>query len=115
LVFFRAGIIITNITGMTGSSEIRFGLPVAVNYTSLAMPQALYVGAFAGLTHPNLFDLSMVIGGDGSAIPGESVQYCKLNFRNSLNTTGKSTITASDLASSTFPITIRYSGVYYAF
>lgn len=111
LVWFRAAMVVTGTTGLTASDNIRLSLPISVDYTSLAMPQALILSAFEGISPTNT-DIACGFGGNGSSAPGSSINYCNLFYRATNTSTGTSPLNINDL---TLPATIRYGGVYYAF
>ena len=111
LVFFRAAVVVNAISGITLTNELRISLPVAINYNSLAMPQAINSQQYIGIS-PTHTDIVVNIGEDGSTIIGASVDYAKIYYRPNNTAVGMTAFTVGDIA---FPFTFRYSGVYYVF
>jgi hypothetical protein len=113
LVFFRAGMVITATTGLPSSSEARFSIPVPIDYTSLAMPQALQFSSFVNLDVTSC-DYTCSIGGSGNVAPGTTIDFCKIYLRDDQTAANQTAVRITDLVQ-TGSTTIRYSGVYYVF
>lgn len=111
LIFFRCAFVVTALTGLTLSDDIRISIPIAVDYTTINMPQSLCISHYTGF-NTTAIDYSITIGNTGSSVIGSSINYAKIYFRSSNNSSGMSTLKLSDL---TLPATIRYSGCYYVF
>lgn len=110
LVWMRANIVVTATTGITGTDELRISLPVAIDYTSIAMPQAITIATFEGI-EPTNTDLVFSIGGTGAFIPGVSINFAKVYYKPN-NSTNMTPLLIDQLV---LPATFRYTGVYYIF
>jgi hypothetical protein len=114
LVWFRAVVTIIGAgSGVVGTDVIRLTIPVAVDYTTLNMPQAVSISYYTGI-NINAIDLSMTIGGTGeSGVPGGSIDFARMYARPNNTSSGLSPLVFNDLNLSN--CTLRYSGVYYVF
>lgn len=113
MVWFRAVITITGAGTTTGTDVVRLSIPIAVDYTSLNMPQAISITYYTGIVTTGT-DFSMTIGGTGdSGTPGTFIDFARMYIRPSINSSGLNAITFNDL--NLLNCTLRYTGFYYVF
>lgn len=113
MVWFWANISIIGAGPTTGTDVVKLSIPVAVNYTSLNMPQAISITQYTGITTTGP-DFSMTIGGTGdSGVPGISIDFARMYIRINNNSSGLNAITFNDLNLSN--CTLSYTGFYYVF
>lgn len=111
LVWFRSVITISSLNTLTGTDTMRFSIPIAIDYNTLNMPQALTITYYDGIS-PTATDFTMVVGGTGNASPGASINYGVMYYRSNNNSAGLTDVKFNQI---TLPFTLRYSGCYYDF
>ena len=113
LVWFRAVVSTTGAGTAVGTDVIRLTIPIAVDYTTLNMPQAISISQYTGV-NTNGIDFSMTIGGTGvSGTPGTTVDFARMYVRPNNTSAGLNAITFNNLTLNS--CTLRYTGIYYVF